>query len=127
MEHHDSTHTATPVDKGSERCYSGSTLTLIRSTAMSTTSLKLSEELKQRAANAAQELGISPHAFMVDAIRKAAEQAEQRAGFVAQALAARAELLQSGEAIDQQAAHDYLRQRAAGGKAAAPGASSWRK
>jgi predicted transcriptional regulator len=127
MEHHDPTNIGTPVDTASDRCYSGGTLTLIQSTAMSTTSLKLSEELKQRAANAAQELGISPHAFMVDAIRRAAEQAEQRAGFVAQALAARAELLQSGAGIDKDAAHDYLRQRAAGGKAAAPGAASWRK
>ena len=41
---------------------------------MSTTSLKLPDELKKRAAMvAAAELGISPHAFMVGAIRNAAD------------------------------------------------------
>ena len=35
---------------------------------MATTSLKLPDDLKQRAAKAAHELGVSPHAFMVSAI-----------------------------------------------------------
>ena len=66
---------------------------------MSTTSLKLSEELKQRAARAAEELGISPHAFMVDAIRNAADRVEQRSAFVAQARAARWQMLQGGRSL----------------------------
>lgn len=32
---------------------------------MSTTSLKLSDDLKQRAVAAAEKIGVSPHAFMV--------------------------------------------------------------
>jgi len=43
---------------------------------MPATSLKLSVELKQRAVSAAQELGVSPHAFMFDAIRQAADAVE---------------------------------------------------
>jgi len=39
---------------------------------MSTTSLKLSDELKQRAVAAAEQKGVSPHAFMVQAIEQAA-------------------------------------------------------
>ena len=53
------------------RCYLSDTTS--HEYVMATTSLKLPDELKERAAKAAQELGISPHAFMVDAIRHAAD------------------------------------------------------
>jgi uncharacterized protein (DUF1778 family) len=43
---------------------------------MSTTSLKLPEDVKQLAAAAAKEQGVTPHAFMVEAIRAAAAHAE---------------------------------------------------
>ena len=46
---------------------------------MVTTSLKLSDELKQRAIAAAEKKGVSPHAFMVQAIERAATAAESRA------------------------------------------------
>ena len=94
---------------------------------MSTTSLKLSEELKQRAAAAAQELGITPHAFMVDAIRHAAGRVEQRARFVAEAQAARARLLEGEAAYDKDAVRDYLRQRADGKQPRKPASVSWQK
>ena len=94
---------------------------------MSTTSLKLSDELKQRAASAAQELGISTHAFMVDAIRQAADAVAQRTEFVAQALAARDEMLQSGLGHDADEIHDYLRKRLTDKQTPAPAAKPWRK
>lgn len=94
---------------------------------MSTTSLKLSDELKQRAASAAQELGISPHAFMVDAIRQAADAVEQRAQFVAQAAAARAEMLQNGLGHDADEVRTYLRQRIRDKHIPQPDAKPWRK
>ena len=94
---------------------------------MSTTSLKLSDELKQRAVSAAQELGVSPHAFMVDAIRQAADAVEQRSRFVEQALAAREEMLASGMGHDANDVHSYLRQRVSGKPAEKPGAKPWRK
>ena len=94
---------------------------------MSTTSLKLSDELKQRAAIAAQELGISPHAFMIDAIRQATDAFEQRSQFVAQAQAARAEMLQSGEGHDAHDVLTYLRQRITDKQAGRPDAKPWHK
>lgn len=94
---------------------------------MSTTSLKLPDELKQRAAAAAEELGVSTHAFMVDAIRQAADAVEQRSQFVAQALAARAEMLESGVGHDADDVRAYLRQRIGDEQAKRPDAKSWRK
>lgn len=92
---------------------------------MSTTSLKLSDELKQRAVAAAEKRGVSPHAFMVDAIEQAASAAEQRAGFVNEALAAREQALETGKGYDARQVHAYLRERIAGKKSPKPKARSW--
>lgn len=94
---------------------------------MSTTSLKLPEELKQRAASAAQELGISTHAFMIDAIRQAADAVEQRSQFIAHAQAARAEMLQSGRGYDASDVRTYLRQRITDKQAERPDTKPWRE
>jgi predicted transcriptional regulator len=88
--------------------------------------LKLPDELKQRAAAAAQKLGVTPHAFMVEAIRQAATAAEIRALFVAEAEAARKAMLKSGTGYDADEVHAYLRQRVAGTKSARPKAKAWR-
>lgn len=93
---------------------------------MTTTSLKLPEELKQRATAAAQRQGISPHAFMVQAIEQAAAAAERRAGFVADALAAREQMLASGKGYDADEVHAYLKARVSGNQAAKPKARAWR-
>lgn len=92
---------------------------------MSTTSLKLSDELKQRAVAAAEKKGVSPHAFMVDAIEQAASAAERRAGFVNEALAAREQALKSGKGYDTRQVHAYLRERIAGRKSPKPKVRSW--
>jgi predicted transcriptional regulator len=94
---------------------------------MSTTSLKLSDELKQRAETAAQELGISPHAFMVGAIRQAAEAVERRTDSVSQAQAARADMTQSGTGYDAEEVRTYLRQRLRDKSTARPVAKKWRE
>jgi predicted transcriptional regulator len=94
---------------------------------MSTTSLKLSEELKQRAATAAQELGVTTDAFMVEAIRQAADAVEQRSQFVADALAAREEMLKSGMGHDADDVSTYLRDRIKGSQPPRPAAKPWRK
>ena len=78
---------------------------------MSTTSLKLPEDLKQRAASLALELGVTPHAFMVDAIRKAAAAAEKHAEFVAQAKTARKNMLATGKGFAANEVHVHLRER----------------
>ena len=93
---------------------------------MGTTSLKLTEALKQRAIAAAQSRGLTPHAFMVRAIEEAATATELRAGFVAEAEAARKSLHDGGKGIDADEAHAYLRKRAAGSRSPRPKARSWR-
>ena len=92
---------------------------------MATTSLKLSDELKQRTIVLAQKQGVSPHAFMVDAIEHAATAAERRAGFVDQALAARAEMRKSDAGFDSGEVHTYLKARIKDTQASRPKAKSW--
>ncbi|MBI3524150.1 MAG: hypothetical protein HY066_06425 [Betaproteobacteria bacterium] len=91
-----------------------------------TTSLKLSDELKQRAVAVAQKQGVTPHAFMVAAIEQAATAAERRASFVAEALNARDFMLKTGKGYDADEVHAYLQARVAGKKATRPKAKSWR-
>jgi predicted transcriptional regulator len=93
---------------------------------MSTTSLKLPEDVKQLAVAAAKQQGISPHAFMVDAIRSAAIHAEKRAQFVADAVASRKEAVESGKGYVAEEVHAYLRAQAQGESAPKPKARSWR-
>lgn len=93
---------------------------------MSTTSLKLPEEVKRLAAKAAEHQGVTPHAFMVDAIRAAAVAAEKRAAFVADAVASREEIRQSGKGYSAAEVHAYLQKRARGKAAPKPKARSWR-
>lgn len=93
---------------------------------MSTTSLKLPDELKQRAVAAAQIQGVSPHAFMLSAIEQAATSAERRASFVAEAQAAREQMLSTGKGYDADEVHAYLKSRVAGQKSEKPKAKSWR-
>jgi len=92
---------------------------------MSTTSIKLSDELKQRAIAAAEHQGLSPHAFMVQAIEQAAAAAERRASFVNDALAAREQMLKSGKGYEAGEVHSYLKSRIAGSISAKLKAKSW--
>jgi uncharacterized protein (DUF1778 family) len=93
---------------------------------MSTTSLKLPEDVKKLAALAAKHQGVTPHAFMVDAIRATAMAAQKRAIFVADATAARTETLLAGKGYAAQEVHAYIKARAQGKSAAKPKAKSWR-
>lgn len=92
---------------------------------MATTSLKLSDDLKQRAIGAAEKQGISPHAFMVQAIEQAATAAELRASFVADALTARERMLAGGTGYAAEDVHRYLKARIEGKPVARPKAKSW--
>jgi hypothetical protein len=93
---------------------------------MSTTSLKLPDDVKKLAVAAARYQGVSPHAFMVDAIRTVASAAERRKVFVSDALAAKADFDRTGKGYDASEVHAYIKQRAQGKKAARPKAKSWR-
>lgn len=93
---------------------------------MSTTSLKLPADVKQLATTAAKHQGVSPHAFMVAAIRSAAANAEKRAQFVADAVASRNEAVQSGSGYAAEDVHAYLRARVQGESTQKPKAKTWR-
>lgn len=92
---------------------------------MSTTSLKLSDEIKAKAADAAKELGISAHAFMVEAIRQASVNAEYRKAFIAEAKAAREATLNTNEVYEAKDVFDHLRSRITGKQPASLKAKSW--
>jgi predicted transcriptional regulator len=98
----------------------------MRGIPVSTTSLKLTDELKQRAAEAAQSQGVTPHAFMVAAIQSATTAAERRATFLAEALDSRTAMLESGRGFDADEVHNYLRSRVAGEELPRPTAQPWR-
>lgn len=93
---------------------------------MSTTSLKLPKDLKELATEAAKHQGVTPHAFMVDAIRTAAIAAEKRAAFVSDAVASRAETLESKKGYSATEVHSYIRARARGETVSEPKARPWR-
>lgn len=93
---------------------------------MPTTSLKLPDDLKKRTAAVAQQLGVSPHAFMLNAIEQAATAAEQRARFLQDAHTARNDLIDTGKGLDADEVHTYLKARVAGKKTAKPKTRSWR-
>lgn len=92
---------------------------------MATISLKLSDKLRQRAIAAAEKQGVSPHAFMVQAIESPATATEWRAGFVSEAQAAREKMLRTGKGFDASEVHSYLKARIAGNNPAKPKAKSW--
>ena len=107
------------------RCYHGVT-TRSKVTDMSTTSLKLPNELKQRAISAAHRQGVSPHAFMVNAIEQAAMGAELRVKFLSDAQAARKHMLDTGKGYDADGVHAFIQARIAGKKSTKPKTKSWR-
>ena len=83
---------------------------------VSTTSLKLTDEIKLQAANAAKDLGITTHAFMVEAIKQASINAELRRSFIEDANNARKEVLQEGKVHDADKVFKHLKARIAGKK-----------
>lgn len=83
---------------------------------VSTTSLKLTEEIKQQATNAAKELGMTPHAFMVEAIKQASINAEIRRNFIEQADIAREGVIKNGKVFESDKVFEAMKARIAGKK-----------
>ncbi|MFZ4539183.1 hypothetical protein [Propionivibrio sp.] len=83
-------------------------------------SVKLDEATRHRLLAVAADQGITPHAFMVKAIGAELAQAEAEAAFVARALAARAQVIATGQVNDGPAFADYLRCRVRGQPALRP-------
>lgn len=87
---------------------------------MSTTTIRLPDELKARIAKAAEAAGTTSHNFILEAIAEKAEQAERRADFYAQADQRWAEFLETGESIPWEEARSYFKARVAGKDAKRP-------
>ncbi|CAG0971039.1 hypothetical protein RHDC4_01283 [Rhodocyclaceae bacterium] len=89
---------------------------------MSTTTIRLPEELKARVAKAAKRAGTTAHGFILDAIAEKTAQAEQRAAFDAEAEERYARIVASGKTIPWNEMRGHLESRLAGKAAKAPAA-----
>lgn len=87
---------------------------------MSTTTIRLPEDLKTRIAKAAEAAGTTVHGFILEAIAEKAEQVERRAEFHALADQRYAQFLETSEYIDWEDARAWLKQRLAGKPAKRP-------
>ncbi|NLF53066.1 MAG: ribbon-helix-helix protein, CopG family [Thauera phenolivorans] len=87
---------------------------------MSTTTIRLPEELKARVAAAAARAGTSAHGFILEAIAEKTAQAERQNAFDAEADQRYATLIQRGETISWSEMRRYLEARVRGETAARP-------
>jgi predicted transcriptional regulator len=89
---------------------------------MSTTTIRLPEDLKARVAAAAERAGKTPHSFILEAIAEKAKQEELRGALDALAEARYADIVASGRSIPWKEVRAYLEQRLAGRPARRPAA-----
>ncbi|WP_140723152.1 ribbon-helix-helix protein, CopG family [Pseudomonas sp. Hp2] len=89
---------------------------------MSTTTIRLPDELKARVAAAAKRGGTTPHNFILEAIAEKADLAERRADFDAVAEQRYAGIVASGKTIAWDDMRGYLEKRMAGKPAKRPAA-----
>jgi predicted transcriptional regulator len=89
---------------------------------MSTTTIRLPDDLKARVARAAERTGTTSHSFILEAIAEKADQEERRGDFNDTADRRYAEILASGKAIPWSEMRRYMEDRLAGKKAARPSA-----
>ena len=94
-------------------CYDGG-VPLILGGAMSTTTIRLPENLKARVAAAAKRAGTTTHGFILQAIAEKAEQEDMRAAFDADAEDRYARIVATGKTIPWQEMRGYLEERLAG-------------
>ena len=85
-----------------------------------TTTIRLSDELKERVAAAAERAGTTPHGFILEAIAEKTEQAERRADFHAEATRRDAAIAGTGLTIPWSELRKHLEARAAGRKTRRP-------
>ncbi|MBV8210687.1 MAG: DUF1778 domain-containing protein [Burkholderiaceae bacterium] len=87
---------------------------------MSTTTIRLPEDLKARVAAAAARAGKTPHSFILEAVAEKTEQAERRNEFYDLGEKRFAQIVKSGEAIPWSEMRKYLEDRLAGKKPPRP-------
>ena len=91
----------------------------------STTTLKLSPELRSRVSALAKKAGRSPHSLMLEAIERHTAREERTREFVKEALAADRAIDGGGEVYAARDVHAWLERLAKGKKTARP--RPWRK
>jgi predicted transcriptional regulator len=87
---------------------------------MSTTTIRLPEDLKARVTAAAKRAGTTSHNFILEAIAEKADQAERRGELHDTAERRYAEIVASGKTIPWPAMRRYLEKRLAGKRARRP-------
>jgi len=91
---------------------------------MSTTTIRLSDELKSRIADAAERAGTTPHGFILGALEEKVGEAERRAQFLDEAQQRWRSFVADGQALEWSDMRDYLARRARGESAPAPAKKS---
>jgi predicted transcriptional regulator len=87
---------------------------------MSTTTIRLPDELKARLATAAERHGVTTHGFILEALADRAEQEERREDFHATAERRWEAFLETGLAVPWSEMRQYMLDRAAGKSPAKP-------
>jgi predicted transcriptional regulator len=87
---------------------------------MSTTTIRLPDELKARIAEAAKRAGTTSHNFILEAIAEKADLAERRTDFDAVAEKRYAAIVESGKTVSWNDMRGYLEKRIAGKPARRP-------
>jgi predicted transcriptional regulator len=87
---------------------------------MSTTTIRLSKELKDKVARAAERAGKTPHSFILEAIAEKADLEERRAAFIEAAEQRYAGIVRSGKTVAWSEMRRYLQRRSSGMRAVRP-------
>lgn len=89
---------------------------------MSTTTIRLPDDLKTRVSSAAKRAGTTAHGFILEAIAEKTAKAENRADFAAEAEKRYADVIATGKTIPWAEMREYLRAKVAGHDATLPNA-----
>ena len=87
---------------------------------MSTTTIRLPQDLKERIAHAAERAGTTAHNFILQALAEKADQEERRGEFLDTAEQRYAGVVASGKTVSWNEMRRYLERRIAGKKPARP-------
>lgn len=87
---------------------------------MPTTTIRLDDDLKERIAVLADQAGMTPHAFIIDAVAATVQEAEQEAAFRRLADERWSTLVATGRSVPLEAAQAYVQARVRGRSARRP-------
>ncbi len=87
---------------------------------MSTTTIRLPQDLKERIARAAERAGTTAHNFILEAVAEKADQEERRGEFLDTAEQRYAQIVASGKTVPWKEMRHYLERRITGKKMVRP-------